>query len=119
MQTRSSGGYRTITQDELIDSRLGRKTGKIILHFFSEDSEQAEYLDQQMTQLASLFRGCTFLRVEGRYAPLIARKLNVKQFPSIVAVRNGEAVDCIRDFKSREDGFVQEWFFKTGFVGFL
>ena len=113
------GEYRTVTQDDILDKCFGKSAGKVVLYFYSsEDLEQGEYLDQRLTQLASLFRGCKFLRVEGSLAPLIARKLNVKKFPTIVAMNNGNFEGCLSDMEGKKQGFVQEWFFKTGFVNF-
>jgi thioredoxin-like negative regulator of GroEL len=91
--------------------------------FYSSDEESEEreyrYLDKQLTQLAELFICCKFVRVDSCRAPLMVRKLNVKQFPTIVAMRKGEVVDSLTEMKHQIPGFVQKWFFKTGFVGFL
>jgi len=114
------GEYRTVTQDDILDKCFGKNAGKVVLYFYSSERhlEQGEYLDKQLTQLASLFRGCKVLRVEGSLAPLVARKLNVKRFPTIVAINNGNLEDCLSDIEGKKQGFVQEWFFKTGFVNF-
>jgi hypothetical protein len=114
------GEYRTVTQDDILDKCFGKNAGKVVLYFYNSERhlEQGEYLDKQLTQLASLFRGCKVLRVEGSLAPLVARKLNVKRFPTIVAINNGNLEDCLSDMEGKKQGFVQEWFFKTGFVNF-
>ena len=114
------GEYRTVTQDDILDKCLGNNAGKVVLYFYNSERhlEQGEYLDKQLTQLASLFRGCKVLRVEGCLAPLVARKLNVKKFPTIVAINNGKLEDCLSDMEGKKQGYVQEWFFKTGFVNF-
>jgi hypothetical protein len=114
------GEYRTVTQDDIIDKCLGKNAGMVVIHFYSsEELEQGEHLDKQLTQLASLFRGCKFLRVEGSRAPLMARKLNVKKFSTIVAINNGNFKHSLSDTEGKKQGFVQEWFFKTGFVNFF
>ena len=114
------GEYRTVTQDDILDKCFHMNAGKVVLYFYSSERhlEQGEYLDKQLTQLASLFRGCKVLRVEGSFAPLVARKLNVKKFPTIVAINNGNFENCLSDMEGKKQGFVQEWFFKTGFVNF-
>jgi hypothetical protein len=115
----TQGEYRTVTQDDIIDKCLRSNVGKVVLYFYSnEDPEQREYLDKQLTQMANLFRGCKFLRVEGSLAPLMARKLKVKKFPTIVAMDNGNFVSCLSDTEGKKQGFVQEWFFKIDFVSF-
>ena len=119
----TEGEYRTVTQDDILDKECLRKNaGRFVLYSYgSEDLEQGEYLDKRLTQLACLCRGCKFLRVEGSLlAPLlIARKLHVKKFPTIVAMNNGNFKNCFSDMEGKNEGFVQECFFMTGFVNSL
>ena len=111
------GVYRTINQNEVFQECFGPCDDCIMIHFFSEhEAQQCEFIDSELSVLATKHMSCKFLRINGRLAPFFTAKLNVKALPSVVCIRSGEVLSCLSVFDTDKTGFLEDWLLASGLI---
>lgn len=103
------GYYRTINQNEFFVECMINGEGSSLIHFFDKDSPYSLELNRLMEAMAEKFTSCKFLCIDGRYAPFIASKLMISNFPTVLAIRNKIVLDRLTNF-DRMDFFLEEYF---------
>ena len=97
------GDYRTINQNEFLQECMGDASENVttIVHFFdSEDDTATKTLDSLLEELAIQYTNVKFVRINGKLCPYVAPKMNIKRFPTVLALDGGgNTIDKLCDFE--------------------
>jgi thioredoxin-like negative regulator of GroEL len=87
-----------------------------VINFFDKESMQSKELDTLLEKMAKKFTKCKFLRIDGAWTQFISAKLGIKNFPTVLAIRDKVVLDLLTDFDEKDcfsEEFLHEWIVRS------
>jgi hypothetical protein len=94
--------YRTLSQNEFLCECIIDGKGISIVHFYDEDSKYYRAVDAVLGTMSKKYPDVRFVRLKGREAPLVSKKLSIIRAPEVLAMKNREVRDRISHFGESE-----------------
>lgn len=103
------GEYEMIEEKEFFD--VGKKSDKIVVHFWRESTWRCEVMDKHLRQLSQKHWGTRFVKINAEKAPYLSERLHIWCLPSLVLCKGGKTDHTIvgfSEFKTGDEATTEE-----------
>lgn len=112
-----AGNFQTINQNEFFLECLVQGQGSSVIHFFDKSSNHSQTIDNHLQVIATQLPTCKFLRIDSAWTHFVAAKLQITQFPTVLAIENKIILDRLSDFNPSEAPItsdeLEQWLVRT------